>query len=119
MGRNNKEKEYLNIIVETFKTYEVDWLNYKITKENPLQYHHIVFSCEGGITSIGNGAPLTESSHCYFHKISQNDHVTARQITRTFKDLNATMLPPTEEYFEKIAYYLEKYEKKRIRIYVK
>lgn len=114
-----EERLLINKLIETFQITDVDFMGDVITIDNPLQYHHIVFKEDGGETTIDNGALLTAKSHALFHKICHNDYVTGRQLTRTFKELIKTNKPPTKDYYEKVSYYIEKYQKRNPRKRVK
>ena len=116
---SKKERLCLALIVDQFQVYDFDWLRLEITKDSPLTYHHIIPRRKNGETTVANGAPLTTFGHAYFHHIERKDSITAKQINRLFKQLNTTMQPPTELYYEELEYYLDKYENKRTRIYIK
>lgn len=105
--------EERNLIIELsqiFDIKDIDFLGYPITKDNPLQYHHIIFKQNGGKTTIDNGALLTSKSHSLFHKIVNNEYITSKKITREFKKLNESKMPPTVEYYEKIKELLIEYQ---------
>ena len=55
------------------------------TKKNVLTYHHIKPVREGRITTIENGALLTEKMHWLFNRIERIDLETARYINEYFK----------------------------------
>lgn len=64
---------------------------------------------------MDNGALLTAKAHSLFHKIVRNQYITSKKITREFKCLNESKMPPTKEYYENIKSLLEEYQIKEIR----
>jgi len=110
-----EERKILDELIEIFDIKDVDFLGDKITKKNPLQYHHIVFKSNGGKTTLDNGAPLTKKSHSLFHRIVNNQYITSKKITREFKKLNESKMPPTKEYYENIKSLLEEFQIKEER----
>lgn len=121
MKKNSQEKQLIIEGLQIFKPNDRCWMNYTISEENPLTYHHIVpvRNKEAGKTSLNNMALLSSLAHVKFNIIERKDYITAKQLNRLFQALNDTMAPPTEEYYEELKYYIDKYEKKRIRIYIK
>ncbi len=107
-----EERKLIIELIKIFEITDVDFLGFSITKDNPLQYHHIVFKEKGGKTTLDNGALLTAKAHFIFHKIVRNNYILSKKITREFKKLNESKTPPDEKYFETINNYLLIYEEK-------
>lgn len=110
-----EEKKLIKELIIIFDIKDIDFLGYPITKDNPLQYHHIVFKQNGGKTTLDNGSLLTAKAHSLFHKIVNNQYITSKKITREFKKLNESKMPPTKEYYENIKNFLEEFQIKEIR----
>ncbi len=119
MGSKVLKRQILTDGIKLFKAYDRCWMDYKITKENPPTFHHVVPVRKGGPTSIENLAILSLTAHLYFNIMEKKDPSIAENINNLFKQLNETMEPPTEEYYMKLHYYMDKYESKRVRIYIK
>lgn len=105
-----EERTIINELIKIFDTKDIDFMGFEITKNNPLQYHHIIFKSNGGKTTIDNGALLTSSAHALFHKIVRQDFYLSKKITREFKKLNESKTKPSLNYYETINKYLEEYE---------
>lgn len=121
MSKISLKKQLIIQGIEIYKPGDRCWLDYQITKDNPLTFHHIIPERNGfeGKTIITNMALLTKKAHSKFNLIERKNPIIAKQLNREFKILNESMLPPTDEYYDKIHYYLEKFENKRVRMYIK
>ena len=104
---------YLNALIEIFKIEKKDFLGFAISKDNPLQYHHIIFKKDGGKTTLANGAPLTAKAHNLFHTIAREDYIISKKLTKEFKKLNESRIPPDKEYYKIVAYILNEYRVKK------
>lgn len=107
-----EERILLDELIKIFALDTYDFLGYRITKNNPLQYHHIIFRTNGGLTTLSNGAPLTKEAHSFFHTMVRKDYITAKKITREFIKLNESKTPPSFEYYNKIKSYINSYQEK-------
>lgn len=56
------------------------WLHYKLTKDNPLTYHHLKPVREGGRATEENGALLSREAHDDFNILEQMYPKLAREI---------------------------------------
>jgi len=56
----------------------------KITRENPLTYHHIKPVREGGRGTIENGALLTDEKHRLFNELERKFPELADEINKYF-----------------------------------
>lgn len=89
-----------SVLKEMIKVYgigEYDWMNFKITKENPLTFHHIKKEEYGGTRTIDNGALLSQLSHSYLHKIERMDKKTFNKISLILKRINENKAPTEED----------------------
>ena len=105
-------KKITKEMVEIFKTYKYDWMNYLI-ENNDITYHHIIKVEDGGQYTVDNGALLTNGAHIYLHNIERHDKKLYDEINEVFKEINKN---------RKISYYqrnkiqllLLKYELKNV-----
>jgi hypothetical protein len=78
-------KEITKLMTDKFKIMEIgiDFMGYRVTKENSLSFHHLVQpKRRGGKDEIENGAILVRnSSHDYLHIIERIDRKYFRFIT--------------------------------------
>ena len=49
MGKNSNNKLLIVKMIEIYKPVDFDWMSYKITRNNPLTFHHIVEESKGGL----------------------------------------------------------------------
>ena len=81
---------------------EACWMGYKVSKKNPFTYHHIVERRNGGGVTMDNGAVLTRIAHDDLNRIEQARRSYYKALNELFKELNATMKPPTKEYYMEV-----------------
>ena len=87
----------------------LDWLNYKITKNN-LTAHHIIKREHGGKLKQDNIALLVDVAHQYLHLIEYKDHDTYVALNKIFKMINQQQHEPTQEQRELIESLLCEFE---------
>lgn len=92
----------VKIMLRIYQTNDVDWMGYKICKNCKITRHHIWKKVYGGDNNISNYALLIEKSHELLHKLEQTDHEAYLELNALFRELNESMAPPTEEYYEKV-----------------
>lgn len=106
------------ITSEMLKIYKplsgLDWLNYKIVRNN-MTAHHIVKREFGGKLEVSNIAPLMNDGHIYLHIIEYKDLKTYESINKLFKYINDQGYEPTNEQREIIEYLLTSFEKEHIK----
>lgn len=108
-------KKITREMLKIYKPYSnMDWLNYKLVKED-MTAHHIVKKSDGGLLKIENIAPLRSISHNYLHLIEYKDIETYIAINKMFKYVNQQRYEPTLEQRQIIEYFLEQFEKEHIR----
>lgn len=106
-----------SIIKEMLKIYPIkplDFMGYKVTKENPYTYHHIIKRCDGGTKTIENGAILTLNAHEYLNIIELTDIKTYMVLNQMFQIINQQKQKPTLEQYQAINIILKLYEEKHI-----
>jgi hypothetical protein len=100
-------------MLKIYKPYShLDWLNYKIVRNNDLTFHHIIKRENGGTKDITNGALLIPISHQYLHLIEYKDINTYIAINKIFKIVNNQLAEPTEDQRQILEYLLQDFEYK-------
>ena len=94
--------EDIGLMVEIYKTYNIDWMGDEIKSLSDLTRHHIVKRCKEGIDGIENYALLTTSSHRLLHYLEDNYYEAYIELNELFLSLNRSLLPPTIDYYEKV-----------------
>lgn len=67
---------------------EIDWMNFKINRDNRLTYHHINKVVDGGTKSKDNGAPLTKNAHSILNIMESKDTERYKHINQMLKIIN-------------------------------
>ena len=98
----------IKLMLKIYKTKDVDWMGYKITRNCPLTRHHIFKKVYGGANDISNYALLIQKSHEDLRILEKTDHKTYIELNNLFLELNRSLQPPTEEYYIKIKKLLKK-----------
>lgn len=88
-------KYELSYLLTMFGEPEYDWLNFKVTEENPITFHHIKRVWEGGEDLVTNGALLTYLGHRYLHEIEKNSPLLYKEINLFLQEVNNRLYPPT------------------------
>ena len=105
-------------MVDIFKTYEYDWMNFRVENDD-LTYHHIKKAEDGGERTIDNGALLTNRAHKYLHKMETFDRESYDELNEIFKEINNQKDDLTYFQRNKIQLLLLKYEIKNVDRIVK
>lgn len=84
-------------MIRVYETYHCDWMGYKIRKNNPLTYHHIIERRDGGEESFENGALLTKSAHYLLNKAERYDPELYSDYNYWFKIINQMNCPLCDE----------------------
>jgi hypothetical protein len=98
-------------LIIIYKPLDLDWLNFKITRENPITYHHIDKREFGGKKTIDNGALLTRTSHQYLHLIESKEDKLYYAINQLLKLINKQKTPPTQEQRQIMDFLLDEFYK--------
>lgn len=98
---------------EMLKIYKplsgLDWMNYRITR-NQLTFHHIIKKSDGGREVVENGAILMSNPHQYLHTIEFADYETYIALNKIFGYINEQKHEPTAEQRQIIEYLLRSFE---------
>ncbi len=78
------------------------WLNYKITRDNPLTYHHIKPVREGGKATEENGALVSLLGHEDFNELERLYPDLAAEINQAFIIYKGIYPPELSERIEKL-----------------
>ena len=103
-------KKNLNLMINSYNLKGIDFMGYKVNKNNPYTYHHILKKCHGGNETLKNGAVLTKYSHQYLHIIETRDLEIYNQINNVLKQINEQGFAPLERQILAIDYILRIFE---------
>jgi hypothetical protein len=101
-------KQILKDMIKIYKPKGIDWLGFKVDRNNPYSYHHIFKNVYGDYSHLdpnyrwNNGAILSRKGQAYIHSFENKDIEYYRQLNNLLKELNETMQPPTEEHWNKL-----------------
>lgn len=98
----------LRQMIVIYKPEGIDWMEYKLSRNNPYTYHHIIEKRNGGRRTLDNGAILTQYAHRYLNLLDMKYHDYYSELNSLFLFLNRTNQPPTEEYYEEVRKVLKK-----------
>ena len=79
-----------------------DWMNFKISKNNPPTYHHIKERRSGGKLTIENGAILSNFAHQLLNILDRFCKKAYNDLQNVFIKINNSNLPPTNEMVKEI-----------------
>lgn len=98
-------------MLKIYKPYSnLDWLNYKLDKNN-VTLHHIIKREDNGSKDINNMALIMPHGHQYLHLIEYKDIETYNALTKVFKFINEQQHEPTSSQRKLIEYLLKSFEK--------
>ena len=103
-------KQITNLMVNMYNLKERDFAGYKVGKDNPYTYHHLVKRCLGGKEIIENGAILTKNSHEYLHIVESRDLELYNYINNVLKQINEQGHEPLLRQILAIDYLLKLFE---------
>ena len=90
-------KQVTKDLIQFYKPLDFDWLNYRVTRQNQITFHHIVKAEHGGLYSLDNGALLSERGHRYLHIIEYKEIEIYVALNKMFTLINKQRTPPTLE----------------------
>lgn len=102
-------KEVTKELIKIYKPVDLDWMNYKVTRQNPLTYHHIIKKEDGGLWTLDNGALLTVTGHQYLHTIECKEIKIYIMLNKMFEIINRQRHAPTPDQREIIDYLLNEF----------
>lgn len=108
-------RKILNLMTNLYNLNGIDFLGYKVDKNNPYTFHHLVKKCEGGKETIKNGAILTRNSHQYLHIIESRDFETYIQLNDILKQINEQGFAPLERQILAVDYILRIFENEHLQ----
>ena len=98
-------------MIRIYKPKGICWLGYKITKKNPITYHHcITKACDGGKRNLENGALVSKIGHQYLHLTEVYDYEVYRELNNIFQEINMQGHTPTKEQYMMINECLKYFE---------
>ena len=95
-------KRALRIKLEVFQPNDVDWMNFKLTRDNPYTLHHIQEKRNGGDSSLDNLAILTKMAHKLLNVLDKVCPDAYNDLQNVFIKINGSGMPPTEEIISEI-----------------
>lgn len=104
-------KQITNLMVNMYNLKKIDFMGYKVSKDNPYTYHHLIKRCYGGKETIENGAVLTKNSHEYLHIVETRDLELYNCINNVLKQINEQGHEPLLRQILAIDYLLKLFEK--------
>ena len=104
-------RETLRLMISQYSIHKIDWMGYKVNKENPYTYHHLKKKCHGGKETIENGAVLTRTGHEYLHIVESRDIELYNYINNVLKQINEQGFMPLERQLLAIDAMLKMFEK--------
>jgi len=97
-------------LIDIFQPNGVDWMNYRLTKSNPYNFHHIIKKEHGGKAKVENGAILTATAHQYLHLIEHYEYQLYLELNSMLEVINQQQYPPyirQRLYIEQVLSYFE------------
>ena len=102
-------KEVTREMIKIYKPLELDWMNYRVTRQNPITFHHIIKREHGGLYTFDNGALLTNTGHHYLHIIEYKEIKIYTMLNKMFEIINRQRHAPTQDQREIIEYLLNEF----------
>ena len=103
-------KQITKLMVNMYNLHKIDFMGYKVNKDNPYTYHHLLKKCHGGKETIENGAILTKYSHEYLHIVETRDLNIYNYINNVLKQINEQGHEPLLRQILAIDYLLKLFE---------
>ena len=105
-------KNITRIMINRYSISKIDWMGYKVSKDNPYTYHHCYVKKEhGGKETVANGAILTKIGHEYLNIIESRDIELYNYINNILKQINEQGFMPLERQLLAIDAMLKMFEK--------
>lgn len=102
--------DILRLMVNEYNLKGIDFMGYKLTRNNPYTYHHIIKRCHGGGKTLENGAVLTKIAHEYLHIVESREWELYVELNMVLKEINNQHYRPTERQLLAIDYMLSMFE---------
>jgi len=104
-------KQITKFMINMWDMSNIDWMGYKLNKNNPYTYHHILKKEFGGKETIDNGAILTKIPHEYIHIIEFKDLEMYIYINNLLKNINNQRELPNRQQLLAIDSILRQFER--------
>ena len=104
-------KYIIKIMINQYNVQKIDWMGYKLNKDNPYTYHHIVKREHGGKETIENGAILTRIAHEYLNILEIRDREKYIYVNNVLKQINEQGFGPLKRQLLAIDFILKAFEK--------
>lgn len=104
-------KNITRIMIDQWNMKDVDWLGYKMTRNNPYTFHHIQKREHGGREIISNGAIITKNPHEYIHLIEIKDLEMYIYLNNILKEINNQGYMPIYRQYKAIDSILSQFER--------
>ena len=104
-------KYIIKIMIDQYNVQKIDWMGYKLNKDNPYTYHHIVKKEHGGEETIENGAILTRIAHEYLNILEIRDLEKYIYVNNVLKQINEQGFGPLKRQLLAIDFILRQFEK--------
>ena len=95
-------KRALRLKIQIHQPDGIDWMNFKLTRDNPYTLHHIKEKRNGGDNSLSNLAILTKNAHKLLNILDEKCPEAYNDLQNVFMKINESMAPPTEEIINEI-----------------
>lgn len=103
-------KQITKLMVNMYNLKGIDFAGYKVSKDNPYTYHHLIKRCHSGKETIENGAILTKYAHEYLHVVETRDLELYNYINNVLKQINEQGHEPLLRQILAIDYLLKLFE---------
>lgn len=95
-------KRALRNKIEIHKPDGIDWMNFRLSRDNPYTLHHIKEKRNGGDNSLQNLAILTKMAHKLLNVLDKVCPDAYNDLQNVFRKINDSLCPPTEEIINEI-----------------
>ena len=92
----------LRIKLDIFNPDGIDWMNMRLTRDNPYTRHHIKERRNGGDNSLDNIAILTKRSHSLLNILDRLCPDAYNDLQNVFRKINEGGIHPTDEIINEI-----------------
>lgn len=104
-------KSIVNLMIDEYGVRKIDWMGYKVSKDNPYTFHHLKKRCNNGKEEVKNGAILTKVAHQYLHIVESRDLELFTYINNVLKQVNEQGFASLERQLLAIDSLLKQFEK--------
>lgn len=105
-------KNVTKLIIGIYNVKKIDWMGYKVSKDNPYTYHHLKKKEYGGKEDLKNGAILTDIAHKYLHIIESRDKELYDLLNNVLWQINEQGFAPLKRQLLAIDFILRQFEEK-------